>query len=441
MKAQKLGLVLGINIAAACLMLQGCKAKQGGKAVQPSPTERVTVISRPAPAPAPRPAPAVVAPAPEQPALPPQPIQPEPVVTVPPAPPAPAPVVQEPPPPPPAPSAVRTVKKLPAAPVKGPKAKPAAATVKAPASPAGASANEYIVKPGDTLFLISKRTNYRQAAIVAANPGLNPNRLRVGQKLNMPGAVVAPAPSVAKAVPAAKDAAKDEAGKEKENVKLAAAVAPAPAAPAAADTKPPVKTRTGFVPYEGPTKDYVVQSGESLGFIAGKFGISIRALKALNGLKSDVLRAGQKLKVPAEKQTPASLAAAAKGAPAKPAVAAKGEDAKAAPAVKVAAAPAPAAEAEKPAEPAKVEAPVKPAEEPAKVEEPAPSAEEPAPAPAPAPAALTHTVKDGEDLVSIAIAYGISPSALMDINDLKPTDEVKPGQVLKLPANARPSAQ
>ena len=25
----------------------------------------------------------------------------------------------------------------------------------------------------------------------------------------------------------------------------------------------------------------------------------------------------------------------------------------------------------------------------------------------------------------------------MDINDLKPTDEVKPGQVLKLPANAR----
>ena len=64
MKAQKLGLVLGINIAAACLVLQGCKAKQGGKAVQPSPTERVTVISRP-PAPAPRPAPAVVAPAPQ----------------------------------------------------------------------------------------------------------------------------------------------------------------------------------------------------------------------------------------------------------------------------------------------------------------------------------------------------------------------------------------
>ena len=157
MKAQKLGLVLGINIAAACLVLQGCKAKQGGKAVQPSPTDnRVTVISRP-PAPAPRPAPVVVAPAP-------------------------APAMQEPPPPPPAPSAVRTVKKLPTVPPKAPKAKPAAAPVKAAATPADAESSEYIVKPGDTLFLISKRTNYRQAAILAANPGLNPDRIRVDRK-------------------------------------------------------------------------------------------------------------------------------------------------------------------------------------------------------------------------------------------------------------------
>lgn len=428
MKAQKLGLVLGINIAAACLMLQGCKAKQGGKGQTPPPTDRVTVISRPAPAS--RPVPAAVAPVVEPQALPPQPIQQEPMIV---ETPPPAPVVRDvPPPPPPAPSAVRTVKKLPTAPAKAPKAKPAAASVKAAATPADAASNEYIVKPGDTLFLISKRTNYRQAAIVAANPGLNPNRLRVGQKLNLPGAVAAPAQDVAKAAPAAKEGAKDEVGKDK--VKLAAAAAPAAAA---ADTKPPVKTRTGFVPYEGPTKDYVVQSGESLGSIAGKFGISIRALKALNGLKSDALRAGQKIKVPTEKQTPAMLAAAAKeAAPAKPAAPAKADDAKAvpAPAVKEAAAPAPAAaDAAKPAEPVKAVEPEKKPEEAAKVEEPAPAQ----PAEAPAPAQLTHTVKEGEDLVSIAIAYGISPSALMDINDLKPTDEVKPGQVLKLPPNAK----
>ena len=63
------------------------------------------------------------------------------------------------------------------------------------------------------------------------------------------------------------------------------------------------------------------------------------------------------------------------------------------------------------------------------------------PAPVPEPAGNTYTVKEGDDLVSIAIAYGIAPSALMDINDLKPTDEVKPGQVLKLPANAKVSIQ
>ena len=420
MKAQKLGLVLGINIAAACLVLQGCKAKQGGKAVQPSPTDnRVTVISRPS-APAPRPAPAVVAPAPEPQALPAQPIQPEPVVTV-----TPAPAMQE--PPPPAPSAVRTVKKLPTAPAKAPKAKPAAAPAKAAATPADAAPVEYVVKPGDTLFLISKRTNYRQSAIVAANPGLNPNRLRVGQKLNLPGAV-----AVAKApVLAAKDAPKDDAAKDK--VKPAAA----PAA-AAANTVAPIKTKGGFVPYEGPTKDYVVKSGDSVGQIAVSSGISIRALKALNGLKGDALRAGQKLKVPAEKQTAPKAVAAAKDAPAKdvpakPAVVAKADDAKAAPApeVKEAAAPTPAAAEAKPAEPVKAVEPAK-AEEAAKVEEATPPAEAPA-----APAQATHTVKEGEDLVSIAIAYGISPSALMDINDLKPTDEVKPGQILKLPANAK----
>ena len=446
MKAQKLGLVLGINMVAACLMMQGCAApdsakgraerarKDGGSTtivseqpVNPPPSANkpvVKVISKPA----------RKLPPPAQQEMPPAPPQ-EPVITATTTP-APAPVVQEqlPPPPPPAPSSVRTVKKLPTAPAKTPKTKPAAASVKAATTPADAASNEYIVKPGDTLFLISKRTNFRQSAIVAANPGLNPNRLRVGQKLNMPGAVAAK--DVAKTVaPEAKDvAAKDVAAKEggaKDKVKLAAAPAPA-----AANTAAPVKTKGGFVPYEGPTKDYVVKSGDSIGQIAVSYGISIRALKALNGLKGDALRAGQKLKVPAEKQT------AAKPAPAAPAVAAKGDAAKgdatkaaAAPVVE-AAAPAPAADAAKAADSVKadvkVEEPAKKVEEAAKVEEVPPPAEAPA-----APAEAFHIVKEGEDLVSIAIAYGISPSALMDLNDLKPTDEVKPGQKLKLPANAK----
>lgn len=428
MKAQKLGLVLGINMVAACLVMQGCKnpdyerAKREGKYPPPSSTVRQIPDDRQVityvPSTTQRPAPAA------EPAAQPQ----APVISnLPPAEPGPA--VQDTPPAEPAPSAVRKVKPLPVA-----QAKPAKSSkVKAASAPAAAapSVTEYVVKSGDTLSLISKRTNYRQSAILAANPGLNPDRIRVGQKIKLPGAVETAAASAAVAKAAAKDAAKDK-------VKQAAAPAPA-----AANTKAPVKTKSGFTPYEGPTKEIVVKSGDSVGQIAVSYGISIRALKALNGLKSDALRAGQKLKVPAEKQTPAKAAAAAaktapaNESPAKPAAAkadgAKADGAKVAPEVKDAAAPAPAADAAKPAEAAKAEEPANAAD--------AAKAEEPAPAPAEeAPVQLTHTVKEGEDLVSIAIAYGISPSALMDINDLKPTDEVKPGQVLKLPANAKPSA-
>ena len=72
--------------------------------------------------------------------------------------------------------------------------------------------------------------------------------------------------------------------------------------------------------------------------------------------------------------------------------------------------------------------------------EAAPAVAEPVKEEAPAAdtaSALTHTVMEGEDTVSIAIMYGVSPSAVMDLNDLKNTDSLKVGQVLKLPANAK----
>ena len=404
MNMQKLGLVLGVNMVAACLMMQGCAApdsekakRQGGYSLPPN---KPVITVTPA---APRTTP-VVAPVTEPTVAPVQPV----VTTTQPPPSAPVvadqPVVSK-------PSSVRKVSALPPKPApKKPKVKPAAAP-----APSAATTTEYVVKPGDTLFLISKRTNYRQSAIVAANPGLTPDRLRVGQKIKMPGAIAAPA--VAKAPkPDAKPAAKDKDGK------VLPAAAPSPAA---ADTKAPVKTKSGYVPYEGPTKEYVVKNGDSLGKIAGEYGITIRALKALNGLQKDNLRTGQKLKVPTEKQV-----ATAKKAPA----AAKEAAAKKDPAVKEAAAPAPAT----------TEATKKEAAAPAAAAETAPAAAAEKPAeeakPAEAPAGRTHVVKEGEDLVQIAISYTISPSVLIDLNDLK-SEEVKPGQILKLPPNAKGNSQ
>ena len=451
MKVQKLGLVLGINMAAACMMMQGCKATKPGRTVPPRQDRVITVVSRPTAKPF---AKSDVTPAevPEQ------------TIVV-----APAPAVTPPPPPPvvqPQPSAVATVKPLPTA-----TAKPAKSNVskKAAVAPAEAAATEdYVVRSGDTLFIISKRTNIRQRAILAANPGLKAERLRVGQKIKL--RVAAPAATVEAAAPAKKDTAPASTQKDVAHAALAEMLKEtAPASNAAANTKAPVKTKSAFVEYNGPTKEYIVKSGDSLGKIAFDSGITIRALKAMNGLKKDNLRIGQKIKIPTEKQVAAAKPvvkadAAKKGTAAAtvPAEAKKSEDAAKKEAAKDAAKPAEAAKpagaakpveavkpvedvkpAEaKPANAAKDDDAAKPAADNAAAESVAPKDEAKRPEAEAAPAESagpTHVVKEGEDLVTIAIMYAISPSVLMDLNNISMADQdkLKPGTVLKLPANVK----
>lgn len=381
MKVQKLGLVLGMNMAAACLVLQGCKATRPGTdnlpppVVVPGPATRIETI-------------------PATPS--------EPSVTVTPeVKPLPPPAVATPP------AKVAEVKPLPPPPA--PKKHP-----KAVAPVAGGST--VVVQRGDTLSGICVRHRVKMSAVVAANPGLNPNHIRVGQKIVLPGAAVAAV--------AEKPAAK---------VKLAAADAPV----TAANTTAPVKTKSAFKAYTGPTKTYKVRSGDSLGKIAYESGITIRALKDLNKLTKDSIRVGQELLIPAEKVV------------AKPAAKDAGKSAAKAPAAKKDAkepkkegaekkeAAAPVAETTSLSNAVETAAAVPPAEV-----APAPAAAESAtPDSAPASSSATYTAKDGDDIVSIAIAYGISPSRLMDLNDLKAGDSIKAGQVLKLPADAKPSAQ
>jgi LysM repeat protein len=43
---------------------------------------------------------------------------------------------------------------------------------------------------------------------------------------------------------------------------------------------------------------YVVQSGDTLGLIAARFGTTVDAIKAANGLRSDVINVGQRLTIP-----------------------------------------------------------------------------------------------------------------------------------------------
>jgi LysM repeat protein len=52
----------------------------------------------------------------------------------------------------------------------------------------------YIIRAGDTYYSLAIRFNTTVAAITAANPGVDPNRLQIGQTICMPG--TAPPPPV-----------------------------------------------------------------------------------------------------------------------------------------------------------------------------------------------------------------------------------------------------
>lgn len=266
--------------------------------------------------------------------------------------------------------------------------------VVAPAAPAEPQYTIYIVQRGDYLAKISKRYNVTIASIRKLNPSIKKDIVRIGQKIKLPGKIDVGVQSVPAVAPAKK------------------------------------KSGKAFVAYSGATREYVVKSGDSLGAIAYGNGITIRQLKELNALKSDRITVGQKLKIPASK---AVAAPARKSAPA----AKKTEPVAAAPA-KTETAPA----AEK-TEPAQAPAAAEPA--PA-ADAAAPAVEESAPAAADAEssdvktdptAEKTYVVQEGDDMTGVSIRWGVSAAAIRELNNLGDNDQLKPGQIIKLPAEAQ----
>ncbi len=242
----------------------------------------------------------------------------------------------------------------------------------------------YIVQRGDYPAKISKKDNITIGAIKTAN-GLKDDKIRIGQKLKLPGKV--------------------EVGEQ--------------TVPAGA-FKAPVKKV--YAPYSGATKEYVVKNGDTLGAIAYGNGINIRQLKELNGLSGDGIRIGQKLKIPAVK-------VARPAAKVQPVKKAEVKAEKAAP-----------ADAKKEAAP-KVDKSVEEAlaqvEEKTEKKDEAPAANESAPVVDEPSDALTYTVQEGEDLADVSIRWGVSAAAVRELNNLGENDKLKAGQVLRLPADAQ----
>lgn len=132
-----------------------------------------------------------------------------------------------------------------------------------PAMPATAVApaegTTYTVVKGDSFFSIGKKFGVSIKAVSAANPGVDSSHLKIGQKLNVPAAVSHEAVLAGGAMEAA----------------------------------------TGEVVY-------VVKSGDTLMKIAKQHGTTYKAIKAANGLATDKIKVGQKLKIPMKEASPAA---------------------------------------------------------------------------------------------------------------------------------------
>jgi LysM repeat protein len=145
---------------------------------------------------------------------------------------------------------------------------PPVAAVAAPAE-----GKEYVIAKGDTLAAIAKRNSISVKALMDANPGVSPKKLKIGQKVQIPESAGAMASASSSAGAASADAASEGAS-------------------------------------------YTVKSGDTLGKIARAHGTSYKKIMAMNDLKTTAIRVGQKLKMPAPKPAAAEpLPAAASIAP------------------------------------------------------------------------------------------------------------------------------
>jgi LysM repeat protein len=125
---------------------------------------------------------------------------------------------------------------------------------------------EYVIASGDTLGAIARKNGIPLKALMDANAGVNPKKLQIGQKIQIPAGTGA---------------------------------ATASAGAATSDT--------------GDDTIYTVKSGDTLSKIAKLNHTTFKKIMALNDLKTTSIRTGQKLKLPAlktaETETPAATTA------------------------------------------------------------------------------------------------------------------------------------
>jgi LysM repeat protein len=167
----------------------------------------------------------------------------------------------------------------------------------------------YVVQANDTLSAIASRLHSSQSALMRFNRIADANRLRVGQVLAVPegtGAWI--------------DGGTDHRGASYDRAQVPANGDRYGASERGAGVYP---TTTTVYTRRISGAEYVVQPGDTLGTLSGRFGVSVAALAAANGIaRPELLRIGQRLLVPGRTASAVSTGTPAAVTPAVPAASA-----------------------------------------------------------------------------------------------------------------------
>jgi LysM repeat protein len=192
------------------------------------------------------------------------------------------------------------------------------------ASTTASSTSVYVVKSGDYLGKIAKQFNTTVQDLKSLN-GLNSDRIYMGQALKVPGKTetTTPAPAVTPPVESTTTSVYtvvrgDTLSKIGVQYKMSVSELKKLNSLSSdmiyvgqklkVNGKATVTTPTPTTPVPTPvtpvdpakTSEYTVKSGDTLGKISQQYKMTLQKLKELNGLKSDMIYVGQKLKVAGE---------------------------------------------------------------------------------------------------------------------------------------------
>jgi LysM repeat protein len=166
--------------------------------------------------------------------------------------------------------------------------------------PAGTT--PYTIRAGDTFYVLAQRYNTTVAAIMAANPGVNPNRLQIGQRICIPGGTTpgqCPAGTMAYTIRAG-DTFYVLA--QHYNTTVAAIMAANPGVdPNRLQIGQRICIPGGTTPGQCPagTTAYTIRAGDTFYILAQRYNTTVAAIMAANpGVDPNRLQIGQRICIP-----------------------------------------------------------------------------------------------------------------------------------------------